>query len=50
MRGVGARLRRQFGDVEVRSSLALVVGLILAAAMVVVAVVATVIAVIVLVT
>jgi hypothetical protein len=46
MRGVGARLRERFSEVEVRSDLALTVGLMLAAVMVVVAVVAATIAVI----
>jgi hypothetical protein len=48
--GVGDRLRRRFGDVEVRSGLALTLGLVLAAVMVVVVLVAVVLAVIVLVT
>ncbi|MFP3906701.1 MAG: hypothetical protein ACLFWR_06690 [Acidimicrobiales bacterium] len=50
MRRRGARLRRRFADVEVRSGLALTLGLVLAVAMVVVALVATLVAVVVLVT
>jgi hypothetical protein len=50
MAGVGDRLRRVMGDVEVRSGLALTLGLVLAAVMVVVALVATIAAVIVLLT
>ena len=50
MRGVGARLRERFSGVEVRSDLALTVGLMLAAVMLVVALVAAVIAVVRLVT
>lgn len=44
MRGVGARVRDRFGGVEVRSDLALTLGLVLAALMVTVVLVATAVA------
>lgn len=46
MRGIGARLKGRFGDVQVRSDLALTLGLALAGVMVLVVLVAATVAVI----
>jgi hypothetical protein len=46
MRGIGARLRQRFGEVQVRSDLALTAGLVLAAVMILVVAVAAVVAVV----